>query len=118
MNIPRFAGTLLTLGAMVVALNVGPTAPSQPHPAATPLMEATGEETVQLFSNFGPAQRPDPRAVPANLWPEVTPPKAKVTKSDHTPKKPEPVSGSAQVKAASPKASHKKPMMSASGHIL
>ena len=68
MAVTHFAGTLLVLGAVVVALNWGHSIPVETGPAAA---EPDRAETAHLFSGSGPratAILPHPALSP---WPDV-----------------------------------------------
>ena len=104
-------------GAIVVALNIRSSVPSETDSvAASPSVPvSTGVETVQLFSALGSGRNTDALAVaPSNVWRDVKVPTIKtVAKPEPALKKGRSKPGSAKVPIRQP-ATH----VSDSGHIL
>jgi hypothetical protein len=112
-KVPYFAGCLLAMGSVVVALNWGAAAPAN-TPAETPLPSTAPDwvETVRLYSAFGPEMK---TAIPIETQvtskPDVKLPPQKSIKVEPRLMHTTPRSNDAQK-------SKKVPSPVASGHIL
>jgi hypothetical protein len=123
MNIRSITGTLLILGAIVVAQSARLSMPSENEAKARPSeQKSAGAETVQLFSAFGSGRNTDALAgAPSSIWPDVKLPTIKKsTKSESAIKaKAEPVIKKGGSKPYNAKIPVRMPtQVSNSGHIL
>jgi hypothetical protein len=108
---PYFAGTLLAVGGVVVALNWGHPVETHAPPVPSTLSESERAETIRLFSAWGTGTEPVRPDQPSSVWPDAKLPRKDLPKVQSSTKSPP--------KLTTGKILKRQPtVMNVSGHIL